>query len=125
MDLFYFMFKCLIVLLRDVWVWKPSGEAFIGPLIWPVHAGCWGYKTKFLRTQLSRNSCFNVENSLDIISHYKMRLVSSETHETEENKTQGEEAGVGMGEEARGVFLEEVKAELALCMQGKGQWIET
>lgn len=101
-----------------MWVWKPSGDAFIGPLIWPAY--CWGHEAEFFHTQLSRRSCFSVENSLDIISHYKMRLVSSETHRTEENKTWEKRLGGGGGR-GHGRLPGGVKAELALCMQGKGR----
>lgn len=58
MDLFYFMFQCLIILLQDVWVWKPSGEALIGPIYCP----CWlpGVQR---RIRLSGSPRFSVENS--------------------------------------------------------------
>lgn len=71
---------------------EASGDASVGPLIWPVY--CWEHKAEFLHTQLSRSSCFNAENSLDIISHYKMRLVSSETQDLGKQDL-GEEAGWG------------------------------
>lgn len=59
---------------------------------------------------------------MDIISHYKMRLVSSETHRTEENKTWEKRlGGGGGGGRGHGRLPGGVKAELALCTQGKGQ----
>lgn len=60
---------------------------------------------------------------MDIISHYKMRLVSSETHRTEKNKTWEKRLGGGGGR-GHGSLPGGVKAELALCMQGKGQGME-
>lgn len=66
-----------------------------------------------------------MENSLDIISHYKMNLVSSETHRTEENKTWEKRlGGGGGGGRGHGRLPGGVKAELALCMQGKGWGME-
>lgn len=68
-----------------------------------------------------------MENSLDIISHYKMRLVSSETHRTEENKTWEKRlggGGGGGGGRGHGRLPGGVKAELALCKQEKGRGME-
>lgn len=58
MDLLYFMFQCLIMLLQDVWVWKPSGEALTGPIYCP----CWLLGVQRL-TRLSGSPRFSVENS--------------------------------------------------------------
>lgn len=57
-----------------------------------AYVGCWGHETEFLCSQLSGSSCFNAENSLGIISHQKMRMVSLETHKVEETQDLGEEA---------------------------------
>lgn len=51
------------------------------------------------------------ENSLEMISHYKLRLVSLETRKTEEKQD--------LGDEAWGIFLKGIRAELALCTKGK------
>lgn len=79
--------------------------------LFSASVSCWGHEPEFLCTQISRSSCLNAEKSLEIISHYKMRLVSLETH-----KSEGKQ---GLGEEAQGILLKGVEAELALCTEGK------